>query len=126
MLIVRQIAAIFAIADSTPPGILTPMVSVYDVVWPKSAQGTRRRRSADRLPSLDGARIGFVWDYMFRGEELFPVLERELRARFDGLEVVGYDTFGNIHGPREHALVEALPGTLDEHSIDAVVVGNGC
>jgi hypothetical protein len=98
----------------------------YEVVWPKSPQGVQRRRAAQRVRSLQGARIGFVWDYMFRGDELFPVLDRELRARFAGLEVVGYDTFGNIHGPNEHALVEALPGTLDEHSIDAVVVGNGC
>ncbi|MBI4933173.1 MAG: hypothetical protein HY828_04805 [Actinobacteria bacterium] len=102
------------------------MEPVYDVVWPKSPQGGRRRRAAARVRSLEGARIGFVWDYMFRGDELFPVLERELRARFTDLEVVGYDTFGNVHGPHEHALVEALPGTLDEHSIDAVVVGNGC
>ena len=99
---------------------------VYEVVWPRSALGVRRRRSAARLRSLDGARIGFVWDYLFRGEELFPVLERELRRRHPGLDVVGYDVFGNIHGPQEHALVEALPGTLDEHGIDAVVVGNGC
>jgi hypothetical protein len=99
---------------------------VYEVVWPKSALGVQSRRSAPRLATLDGARIGFVWDYMFRGEEIFPVIQRELERRHPGLTVVGYDTFGNIHGPDEHSLVEALPGTLDEHSIDAVVVGNGC
>jgi hypothetical protein len=99
---------------------------VYEAVWPKSALGVQSRRAATRLDALAGKRIGFVWDYMFRGEELFPVLEQELRRRYDGLEVVGYDTFGNIHGPQEHALIEAMPGTLDEHGIDAVVVGNGC
>lgn len=98
----------------------------YEVVWPKSPRGTQRRRAADRLSTLAGARIGFVWDFMFRGDELFPVLERELRARHAGLEVVSYDTFGNVHGPYEAAVVEALPGLLDEHGIDAVVVGNGC
>jgi hypothetical protein len=98
----------------------------YDVVWPKSPRGAQPRRAAGRLDSLAGKRIGFVWDYMFRGEEIFPVLADALKERYAGLEVVGYDTFGNIHGPDEHALVEALPGTLDEHSIDAVVVGNGC
>jgi len=98
----------------------------YDVVWPKSPRGTQRRRAAARLDTLAGKRLGFVWDYMFRGEEIFPVLADALTVRYPGLEVVGYDTFGNIHGPDEHALVEALPGTLDEHSIDAVVVGNGC
>ena len=98
----------------------------YDVVWPKSPRGAQRHRAATRLGSLDGARIGFVWDHMFRGEEIFPVIAEALTDRFPGVEIVGYDTFGNIHGPDEHALVEALPGTLDEHGIDAVVVGNGC
>lgn len=98
----------------------------YQVVWPQSALGVRRRRAAARLDSLAGKRIGFVWDFMFRGDELFPVLEAELRRRHDGVEIVGYDAFGNVHGPNEHALVAAMPSTLDEHSIDAVVVGNGC
>lgn len=98
----------------------------FDVVWPKSPRGVQRRRPATRLTSLDGARVGFVWDYMFRGEEIFPVVADALTARFPGVQIVGYDTFGNIHGPDEVALVEAMPGTLDEHSIDAVVVGNGC
>ena len=98
----------------------------YEVVWPKSARGVQPRRAADRLSTLEGKCVGFVWDYLFRGEEIFPALERALIERYPGLTVVGYDTFGNIHGPHEHALVEALPGTLDEHGIDAVVVGNGC
>jgi hypothetical protein len=98
----------------------------YDVVWPKSPRGGQRHRAAARLDSLDGKRIGFVWDYMFRGDEIFPALADALMHTFDGLEVVGYDVFGNIHGPDEHALVEALAGTLAEHRIDAVLVGNGC
>ena len=98
----------------------------YEVVWPKSPRGVQPRRAADRLSTLEGKRVGFVWDYLFRGEEIFPALERALIERYPGLTVVGYDTFGNIHGPHEHALVEALPGTLGEHGIDAVVVGTGC
>ena len=119
-------AAIFTILCRPRCGRLAIMEPQFDVVWPKSPRGVQRHRAATRLTSLEGARIGFVWDFMFRGEEIFPVIARELTNRFPGLEVVGYDTFGNIHGPDEMALVAALPGTLDEHSIDAVVVGNGC
>lgn len=102
------------------------MEPVYDVVWPKSPRGVQPRRAATRPDTLAGKRVGFVWDFMFRGEELFPVLEAELVRRFEGITVVGYDAFGNIHGPDEFRVVEALPGVLDEHSIDVVVVGNGC
>ena len=98
----------------------------YDVVWPKSAMGVQHRNRAPRLDTLAGKRIGFVWDYLFRGEEIFPAIERELRNRYEGLEVVGYDSFGNIHGPEEHALVAALPGALTRYRVDAVVTGNGC
>lgn len=100
------------------------MEPVYEVVWPKSPLGVQPRRAADRLTTLEGARIGLVWDHMFRGEELFPVLATELQRH--GAQVVGWEAFGNVHGPDEHAVVEALPDALRRHRVDAVVVGNGC
>jgi len=99
---------------------------VFDVVWPKSPLGVQARRPATRLASLRGARIGFVWDYVFRGEELFPILEEELKSRFEGIEVIGYDTFGNIHGGDEASRVQQLPHVLANYRVDAVVCGNGC
>ena len=39
---------------------------------------------------------------------------------------IGYEVFGNIHGPDEHDLVAAMPATMAAHRVDAVVVGNGC
>jgi hypothetical protein len=97
---------------------------VYEVVWPKSPRGVQPQRAATRLATLEGARIGLVWDHMFRGEELFPVLATELERR--GATVVGWEAFGNVHGPDEHAVVAALPDVLRAERIDAVVVGNGC
>ena len=77
------------------------MTSIDDVVWPRSARGVQARRPAPRLDTLDGARIAFLWDYLFRGDELFPVLERALRERFPSCDIVGYDVFGNLHGVDE-------------------------
>ena len=100
---------------------------IYEVVWPKSALGVQRRRAALRLAGARRASgSGSCGTTCSAATSCSPCSSEELRRRYDGLEVVGYDTFGNIHGPHEHALIEALPGTLDEHSIDAVVVGNGC
>ena len=98
----------------------------FDVVWPKSPLGVQSRQPASRLATLDGARIGFVWDYMFRGEEIFPILEAELKSRFTGIDIIGYDTFGNIHGGDQAARVKALPHVLAQYRVDAVVCGNGC
>jgi hypothetical protein len=103
-----------------------PSTPTYDVVWPRSPRGVQRRRSAQRLDTLDGKRVAFLWDYLFRGDELFPALERELRSRFDGIEVVGYEVFGNLHGADEKERVSRLPDDLRDRGADAVVSGMGC
>lgn len=102
------------------------MEPTYDVVWPKSPLGTQSRPPAPRLDTLQGKRIAFAWDHLFRGDELFPVLATELQRRFEGIEIVGYEAFGNLHGPDEHELVAGLPAALAMHRIDGVVSGNGC
>lgn len=99
---------------------------VYEVVWPRSAQGVQARRRADRLTSLDGARIAFLWDYLFRGDELFPVLEQALTERYPSCEIVGYEVFGNLHGSDEKERVGRLPDDLRTRGVDAVVSGMGC
>lgn len=98
----------------------------YDVVWPRSPSGVQPRRHADRLASLDHARIAFLWDYLFRGDELFPILEAELRRRHPSCEIVGYEEFGNLHGSDEKARVGRLPDDLRTRGVDAVVSGMGC
>ena len=102
------------------------MEASYDVVWPRSPLGVQARRSAPRLKGLDGRRIAFLWDYVFRGDELFPVLEKELRQRFPSIEILGYAEFGNLHGPDEKQRVERLPDDLRTRGVDAVVSGMGC
>ncbi|MEM9563684.1 MAG: hypothetical protein AAGA93_13760 [Actinomycetota bacterium] len=112
----------------TPPPATTaaPAEPTYDVVWPKSPVGVQARRSAPRLASLDGATVGFLWDHLFRGDELFPVLEKELTQRFDGIEIVGHEVFGNIHGADEHERIARLPADLQARHVDAVVSAMGC
>lgn len=100
--------------------------TTHDVVWPSAPRGVQARRRAPRLPSLDGRRVAFLWDYVFRGDELFPVLARELQQRFEAVDVVDYTEFGNLHGSDEKEKVAALPGQLTARGVDAVVSGMGC
>ena len=102
------------------------MEPTYEVVWPKSTQGIQAKRITDRLDTLDGKRVAFLWDYLFRGDELFPILERELTERFQDIEIVGYDVFGNSHGGDEADFIDGLAGALASRHIDAVVSGMGC
>ena len=102
------------------------MESTFDVVWPRSPLGVQQQRGADRLPSLAGKRVAFLWDYLFRGDELFPVLEHELLRRYPTIEIVGFEEFGNLHGIDEKERVGRLPDDLRSRGVDAVVSGMGC
>jgi hypothetical protein len=102
------------------------MEATYDVVWPQSPRGVQRQRRAERLENLSGKRIAFLWDYLFRGDELFPILRRELTERFPGIEIIDYTVFGNLHGGDERERVAGLPEQLHGLRVDAVVSGMGC
>ena len=75
---------------------------------------------------LTGKRIGFLWDYVFRGEEIFPILEKSISKRYKNVEFVSYENFGSTFGGDEHAALNALPRLLKKLEIDAVISGIGC
>ena len=78
-----------------------------------------------RYADLNGKRIGFVWDYVFRGDEMFPLIEAEIASRFPRASFVHHEQFGNIHGKDSDPIIEGLPQALRDKGVDAVVVGVG-
>ncbi len=102
------------------------MEPTYDVVWPRSPRGVQPPRTVERPDGLDGRRVAFLWDHLFRGDELFPILQRELVARYPDVEIVGYEEFGNTHGRDEKEMIDRLPDALRTRGVDAVVSGMGC
>lgn len=102
------------------------MTISYDVVWPRSPRGVQRKRRAERLESLEGKRVAFLWDYLFRGDELFPVLASELVDRYPDIEIIDYAEFGNLHGADEKERIGRLGDDLRDRGVDAVVSGMGC
>lgn len=83
-------------------------------------------RRADRLDTLAGRRIAFLWDHVFRGDEVFPVLAEELRARYPDIEILDHTEFGNTHGSDEAEMLAGLPDGLARRHVDAVVSAMGC
>ncbi len=102
------------------------MGDAYEVVWPSSPLGIQQQRTAPRLDTLASKKVAFLWDYLFRGDELFPVLKVALEERFDDIEIVSFEEFGNLHGKDEKARVGRLPDDLRSRGVDAVVSGMGC
>lgn len=101
-------------------------VEEFKALWPGGVDAVPVIPPAPRPGSLNGKRIGFLWDYMFRGDEIFPVLERGIADAFEDVEFVGYEAFGSMFGGDEHAVLAALPERLRELEIDAVISGVGC
>ena len=100
--------------------------SDYAVVWPRSAKAVEIKPLARRLDTMDGKTVAFLWDDLFRGDEIWPILKQELSARYTGLSFVDHDAFGSTHGEEEHRVLAELPGKIKSMKIDAVVSGMGC
>ena len=96
------------------------------VLWPRGRKTADVRPVAPRLDTLDGKTIGQLWDYLFRGDEIFPVLEAELRHRYPDVKFVGWKTFGSTHGAAEHKVIEEMPERLRALGVDAVISGMAC
>ena len=97
----------------------------YEVVWPLGKTRTKGVSMNPRFSGQSSRRIGFIWDYFFRGDEMFPLIQAGLAESFPGASFVPYTEFGNVHGHDEHAVLAALPHKLLSQKLDAVVVGVG-
>ena len=97
----------------------------YDVVWPLGRPAYEERAPNARIADLNNAVIGELWDYLFRGEEIFPILREQLKARYPGIRFVTYEVFGNVHGPQQRELLARTPALLREHRVDAVISAIG-
>ena len=97
----------------------------FDVMWPLSRKAVKRAAAAPRLPDLNGKTVCELWDVIFRGETIYPLVRAYIKERFPGVKFVNYAEFGNFHGPREHEVTATIPDKLRAHKADAVIVGIG-
>jgi len=93
----------------------------FEAHWPRAARRAVARPLARRLATLEGKRVAFLWDYLFRGDAMFDAIERRLRETYAGMSFVGWREVGNIHGSDERERVAALPARLQAAGVDAVI-----
>lgn len=98
----------------------------YEVVWPRGERRLQARPLAARLDTLNGKTVAQLWDYVFRGDEVFAVLEEELRKRYSDIRFVSWREFGATHGEDERDILAALPRRFEEMGVDAAISGMGC
>lgn len=97
----------------------------YEVLWPLSGKAVRAQAAAARVPDLSGKTVGELWDYIFRGDAVYPMIREHLRARYPGVKFVDYSHFGNFHGARSREIVAGLAEKIRSAGCDAVISGIG-
>lgn len=100
--------------------------NLYDVVWPRGKSTEAVNQLAKRLDTLEGKVVAELWDWIFKGDVMFDVFEKELAKQYPGIKFISWREFGEIHGANEHAVLESLPQKLKELNVDAVICGVGC
>jgi len=93
----------------------------FKAFWPRGMRQVAVKDLAPRLKSLRGRRVALLWDYLFRGDEIFDIVEQQLHQQFPDMSFVGWREIDNIHGNDERKLVAALPGRLRAAGVDAVI-----
>ncbi|MCL2670010.1 MAG: hypothetical protein FWE89_04930 [Syntrophaceae bacterium] len=101
-------------------------VNAYEVLWPQGRRVKTEVRLAKRLDTLEGKVVCELWDWIFKGDQMFAVWEQELAKRYSGIRFVSWKEFGEIHGSNEKEVLASLPEKLKEHGCDAVICGVGC
>jgi len=99
---------------------------IYQVVWPSGRKTISTTSLAKRPDTLNGMTVGLLWDYVFRGDIIFNILQKHLSVRYPGIDFVSYGNFGNIHDKEEARVLAELPAKLEEYGCDAVISGVGC
>ena len=97
----------------------------YDVLWPLSRKAVKATVAAPRIPDLNGKTVAELWDVIFRGEEIYPLVREHIKSLFPSVKFVPHTEFGNFHGAREREIVASLPEKLRRHGVDAAIVGIG-
>jgi len=113
-------------AKATPIAKSTSNDGYYEVLWPRSAKQKAVKPLAPRLDTLDGKTVVQLWDYMFRGDEVFALLEEALKERYPNVKFVNWRVIGNTHAADEREVLADLPRRLKELGADAAISGMGC
>ncbi len=98
----------------------------FAVYSPRTQRQVTLKQLAARPESLNGKTIAQLWDFRFRGDEVFELLEEGLKEKYPEIRFVSWRQFGNTHGPEGHELVASLPQRFSELGVDAVISCMGC
>jgi hypothetical protein len=102
---------------------VTDAPASYDVVSPLGYRAQTSAALSPGLGDLDGRRIAFVWNYLFRGDDAFALARQRLASRYRDVEFVDFEVFGNLDDNAE--LIDELAARFRELEVDGAVIATG-
>jgi hypothetical protein len=104
---------------------MTSAEPTYEVYAPTGASASGEVRTGPALEELEGATVALLWDWYFKGDQIFELIRQDLSARYPGMRFLGPEVFGSTHGDREDGVIAELPGVLRARRVDAVISAVG-
>ena len=100
---------------------------LYEVVWPLGRCVSPPLTLAPPVEDLNGKTVCEFWGWVYRGDQIFPIINEELRKRYPRIKIVDFQETGDSHGNNimERDYVSRLPAMLADHDADAVIAGVG-
>ena len=98
----------------------------YEVYWPRTPRQTGIKPLAKRLDTLNGKTIAQVWDFLFRGDEVFALLEAAIKKEFPAVKFISWREFGSSHGGDEKEALAEFAKKFKAMGVDAVMSGMAC
>ena len=97
----------------------------YEVVWPSGKCVSEQVDLASPVLDLNGKTVCEIWDGVFKGDQMYPIINEALRSKYPDIRIIDCATMGNSHGTNEREYVADLPNLLREFSADAVISAVG-
>jgi hypothetical protein len=100
---------------------------LFEVVWPLGRCVSPAVDLAPPIAGLNGRTVCEFWGWVYRGDQMFPIINEELRKAFPDIHIVGYDETGDSHANNimERDYVAGLPEMFRQRDCSAVIVGVG-
>lgn len=99
------------------------------VVSPAGLPAVYASRPAPRLPDLNGKTIAEVWNGVFKGDVVFPLVRKALQRRYPGVRIIPYTEFHHLPGSdvpsEQRALVAEILDQARTKGAHAVITGMG-
>jgi hypothetical protein len=99
------------------------------VVNPAGLPAVKGSPLAPRLADLNGKTIAEVWNGVFKGDVVFPLVRKALRRRYPGVRIIPYTAFHHLPGSdvpsEQRALVAEILAQVRTKGVQAIITGMG-